>query len=80
MTISKTKVPHLKLVVDNGKVIDEIEEAKEKQKSLIKHKITLQTQLQILKATEESVVEEIDKLETIINKERSYAKGDTRTT
>lgn len=78
--MSQTKVPHLKLIVDNGKVIDEIEEAKEKQKSLIKHKLTLQTQLQILKETENAVVEQIDKLETIIKRGTSYAKGDTRTT
>ena len=71
------QVPHLKLVVDNGKVIDEASEAKTKQKSLIKHKLTLQTQIQILKETEKSVIEEILKLETIIKRGTTYAKGVT---
>jgi hypothetical protein len=72
------QVPHLKLVVDNGKVIDEIEEAKQKQNSLIKYKLTLQTQLQILKETEKTVIEDIDKLETIIKRGINHAKGDIR--
>ena len=78
MSQINNKVPHLKLVVDNGKVIDEIEEAKQKQNSLIKYRLTLQTQLQILKETEKTVIEDIDKLETIIKRGTNYAKGDIR--
>lgn len=78
MSQINNKAPHLKLVVDNGKVIDEIEEAKQKQNSLIKYRLTLQTQLQILKETEKTVIEDIDKLETIIKRGTNYAKGDIR--
>jgi len=78
MSQINNKAPHLKLVVDNGKVIDEIEEAKQKQNSLIKYRLTLQTQLQILKETEKTVIEDIDKLETIIKRGTNHAKGDIR--
>ena len=78
MSQINNKAPHLKLVVDNGKVIDEIEEAKQKQNSLIKYRLTLQTQLQILKETEKTVIEDIDKLETIIKRGINHAKGDIR--
>lgn len=77
MSQINNKAPHLKLVVDNGKVIDEIEEAKQKQNSLIKYRLTLQTQLQILKETEKTVIEDIDKLETIIKRGTKY-EGDIR--
>jgi hypothetical protein len=76
MSQTNKQVPHLKLVVDNGKVIDEIEQAKEKQFALIKYKLTLQTQLQILKETEKTVIEDINKLETIIKRGNNYDKGD----
>jgi hypothetical protein len=76
--MSQTNKRHLKLVVDNGKVIDEIKEAKEKQFALIKYKLTLQTQLQIIKETEKTVIEDIDKLETIIKRGNNYDKGDIR--
>lgn len=78
MSQTNKQVPHLKLVVDNGKVINEIKEAKEKQFALIKYRLTLQTQLQILKETEKTVIEDIDKLETIIKRGTNYAKGDIR--
>lgn len=78
MSQINNKVPHLKLVVDNGKVIDEIEEAKQKQNSLIQYRLNLQTQLQILKETEKTVIEDIDKLETIIKRGINHAKGDIR--
>jgi hypothetical protein len=78
MSQINNKVPHLKLVVDNGKVIDEIEEAKQKQNSLIQYRLNLQTQLQILKETEKTVIEDIDKLETIIKRGTNHAKGDIR--
>jgi hypothetical protein len=78
MSQINNKAPHLKLVVDNGKVIDEIEEAKQKQNSLIKYRLTLQTQLQILKETEKTVIEDIDKLETIIKRGTNHGKGDIR--
>ena len=73
MSQTNKQVPHLKLVVDNGKVIDEIEQAKVKQQGLIKYKLTLQTQMQILKETEKSVIENIDKLETIIKRGTNHA-------
>lgn len=78
MSQINNKVPHLKLVVDNGKIIDEIEEAKQKQNSLIQYRLNLQTQLQILKETEKTVIEDIDKLETIIKRGINHAKGDIR--
>ena len=76
MSQTNKQVPHLKLVVDNCKVIDEIKQAKEKQFALIKYKLTLQTQLQILKETEKTVIEDINKLETIIKRGNNYDKGD----
>lgn len=78
MSQTNKQVPHLKLVVDNGKVIDELKAFKDKQNDLIKYKLTLQTQLQILKETEKTVIEDIDKLETIIKRGIDYAKGDIR--
>jgi hypothetical protein len=59
----KTKVPHLKLIVNNGSLIDEELELLEMQKALIANKINIQQNINILRNSMEPIDEKIQLIE-----------------
>lgn len=62
--------PKLRLAVDNGKVITEIDELEKKQKILIFNKIALQGKIIKLNRLSEKYIAEIDKIEKQLKKLR----------
>lgn len=55
----KTRIPHLKLIVDNGSLIDEELELLEMKKALIANKINIQQNMNILRNSMEPIDEQI---------------------
>lgn len=78
-TLPKKKIVHLKLVVDNGVLIDEKQELIEKQQALINSKIELQFNINLLNKRMEPITSQIFKLEKQLDKIRGIKNaGETR--
>lgn len=78
-TLPKKKIVHLKLVVDNGVLIDETQELIEKQQALINSKIELQFNINLLNKRMEPITSQIFELEKQLDKIRGIKNaGETR--
>ena len=69
-TLLKRKIPYLKLVVDNGILIDEKQELIEKQQALINMKIELQFNINLLNKRMEPITNQIFEVEKQLDKMR----------
>ena len=69
-TLLKRKIPYLKLVVDNGILIDEKQELIEKQQALINMKIELQFNINLLNKRMEPITGQIFEVEKQLDKMR----------
>ena len=69
-TLPKKKIVHLKLVVDNGVLIDETQELIEKQQALINMKIELQFNINLLNKRMEPITDQIFEVEKQLDKMR----------
>ena len=67
-TLLKRKIPYLKLVVDNGILIDEKQELIEKQQALINMKIELQFNINLLNKRMEPITSQIFEVEKQLDK------------
>ena len=74
------KTPYLKLVVNNGKLIDEAFELAQIQMKLIKQKQTVQANITLLNLKNEELGTTITKLEKEIDKLERKVNGTTKRT
>ena len=73
-----TKIKHLRLVVDNGKIIDVFKPLVNKQQKKIKELINIQTKMKHLKLDEVKLAKEITTIEEEINKLEGEIYGTIR--
>ena len=66
----KVRVPHLKLVVNNGSLIDETQELLEMQKALITSKIEIQANIRGLEKRMKPITDKIFSIEQQLGKLR----------
>lgn len=69
-TLPKKKIRHLKLVVNNGTLIDEKQELIEKQQALINSKLDLQFNINILTKRMQPITNQIFEIEKQLDKMR----------
>ena len=69
-TLPKKKIRHLKLVVNNGTLIDEKQELIEKQQALLNSKLDLQFNINILTKRMQPITNQIFEIEKQLDKMR----------
>ena len=75
--VKKKRPSYLKLVVDNGKLINEAYELAKEQQKLIVDLVALQSQITLAKIKEKELIEGIDKFEKQIDKLERKVNGTT---